>query len=338
VSLRAAASTASSPAARAAAAEILAAGGTAVDAVIAGFFAAAGERPNVLLAPAVALVGGTGAGGRAYDGRSAQPGLGAPRPRGFVEGATIPDAAYVSAPRTIAMLMLLHGHRGRTSLSVLARPGVSAADAQDEKSRAGLIRRVGASGVLALRSSEVARALITAGGAVAGGMLTERDLDEARPAEADAVTTTLPSGAGVLTSPWPAPDAAASGTEAVVACDGRGIVAAIAYAPTSAGVLVPELGITLARDAIPVLRGVTRLAPGTPLAAPAPIALLGRKGFWAALGVTGVATLRPEALEALASGQALESALAALRAHEAARVALAATSDGNLGRSAISEG
>ncbi len=123
-----------------------------------------------------------------------------------------------------------------------------------------------------------------------------------------------------------------------MACDGRGIVAAIAYAPTGAGVLVPELGVALARDAVPVLRGVTRVAPGTALEAPAPIALLGRKGFWAAVGLTGAAQLRPEALDGLAGGQALESALADLRAREDGRMALAATSDGRLGRSAFSEG
>lgn len=338
--IRAAASTASSAAARAAAAAIIEAGGTAVDAVIAGFLAAAGERPGVLLAPAVALVAGTGAGARAYDGRSAQPGLGLARPRGFVADAAIPDAAYAAAPRSIAMLLLLHGHRGRTSLSVLARDGVAAAEAQGEKARAGLIRRVGASGVLALRAAEVARPLLAAGGSVAGGMLTERDLEEARPAETDAVTTALglDAGANVFTSPWPPAEASPVGAEAIVACDGRGIVAAIAYAPIGAGVLVPELGVALARDAVPVLRGVTRVAPGTPLAAPAPIALLGRKGFWAAVGLTGVAHLRPEALAGLAGGQALESALAELRAREEGRTALAATSDGRLGRSAISEG
>ena len=336
--IRAAASTASSAAARAAAAAIIEAGGTAVDAVIAGFLAAAGERPGVLLAPAVALVAGTGAGARAYDGRSVQPGLGSARPRGFVADATIPEAAFASAPRSIAMLVLLHGHRGRTSLSVLARDGVAAAEAQGEKARAGLIRRVGASGVLALRSTEVARALLAAAGTVAGGTLTERDLEEARPAETDAVTTAIDSGANVFTSPWPSLEAPAVGAEAVVACDGRGIVAAIAYAPTVTGVIVPELGISLSRDAVPVLRGVTRLAPGTPLAAPAPIALLGRKGFWAAVGLTVIAHLRPEALEGLAGGQALETALAELRAREDGRTALAATSDGRLGRSALSEG
>ncbi len=335
--IRAAASTASSAAARAAAAAIIEAGGTAVDAVIAGFFAAAGERPGVLLAPAIALVAGTGAGARAYDGRSVQPGLGAARPRGFVADAAIPDAAFASAPRSIAMLVLLHGHRGRTSLSVLARDGVAAAEAQGEKARAGLIRRVGASGVLALRSAEVARELLAAAGSVAGGVLTERDLEEARPAETDAITTALASGANVFTSPWPSLAASAVAAEAVVACDGRGIVAAIAYVPTGAGVLVPELGVALARDAVPVLRGVTRVAPGTALEAPAPIALLGRKGFWAAVGLTGAAQLRPEALDGLAGGQALESALADLRAREDGRMALAATSDGRLGRAAFSE-
>ena len=336
--IRAAASSASSVAARAAAAAIIEAGGTAVDAVIAGFLAAAGERPGVLLAPAVALVAGTGAGARAYDGRSAQPGLGAARPRGFVEGAAIPEAAYAAAPRSIAMLVLLHGHRGRTSLSVLARDGVAAAEAQGEKARAGLIRRVGAAGVLALRAPEVARPLIAAAGTVAGGLLTERDLEEARPAETDAVTTTLASGASAFTVPWSPLAASAASAEAIVACDGRGIVAAIAYSPSSSGILVPELGVALARDAVPVLRGVTRVTPGTPLAAPAPIAILGRKGFWASIGLTGLAALRPESLDGLASGQAIETALAELRAQEDARAAVIATSDERLGRSAVSEG
>jgi len=336
--IRAAASSASSAAARAAAAAIIEAGGTAVDAVIAGFLAAAGERPGVLLAPAVALVAGTGAGARAYDGRSAQPGLGVARPRGFVAGAPIPEAAYAAAPRSIVMLVLLHGHRGRTSLSVLARDGIAAAEAQGEKARAGLIRRVGAAGVLALRASEVARPLLAAAGPVAGGLLTERDLEESRPAEAEAFTTALASGASAFTVPWSPPEASAGGAEAIVACDGRGIVAAIAYAPTGSGLLVPELGISLASDAVPVLRGITRVTPGTPLAAPAPIAILGRKGFWASIGLTGLARLRPEALDGLASGQAIETALAELRAQEDARAAVIATSDERLGRSAVSEG
>ena len=194
-----------------------------------------------------------------------------------------------------------------------------------------------ASGVLALRSSEIARHLLAAAGTVAGGLLTERDLEEARPADTDAIATMLPSGAQAFTPPWATPKGAAPGTEAVVACDGLGIIAAIAYAPVGLGVSVPELGIALARDAIPVLRGVTRVAPGTPLAAPAPIAILGRRGFWAAIGLAGGARLRPEALDPLASGQTIESALAELRGQEDGRTAFAATTDGRLGRSAISE-
>jgi gamma-glutamyltranspeptidase/glutathione hydrolase len=59
---------------------------SAVAAVAAGFFAAAGRHPGVLLAPLTLLVAGVGAGGRAFDGRLRQPGLGVKRPRGLLPG------------------------------------------------------------------------------------------------------------------------------------------------------------------------------------------------------------------------------------------------------------
>ncbi|HYP88320.1 MAG TPA: hypothetical protein VEQ59_09200, partial [Polyangiaceae bacterium] len=66
----------------AAAGEVLARGSTAIDAVIAGYFAAAGAYPGVLFGSVTVLLGGTGSGDRAFDGRVRQPGRNAKRPRG----------------------------------------------------------------------------------------------------------------------------------------------------------------------------------------------------------------------------------------------------------------
>jgi gamma-glutamyltranspeptidase/glutathione hydrolase len=62
------------PVCEAAAGVELAKGGTAIDAVLAGYFAAAGAYPGVLLGPVTLLLGGTGSGDRAFDGRVGQPG------------------------------------------------------------------------------------------------------------------------------------------------------------------------------------------------------------------------------------------------------------------------
>ena len=87
----------SDPAAEQAAQAALADGGGSIDAVIAGFFGAAGADPAVLLCPAVALLSGVGMGARCLDGRMVQPGRGVPRPRGFVAADEIPAGATVAA-------------------------------------------------------------------------------------------------------------------------------------------------------------------------------------------------------------------------------------------------
>jgi hypothetical protein len=330
--IRGAAAVATQPVAAEAAAALLEAGGSAADAIIAGFFAAAGARPDVLLAPAIALVAGAGAGARAFDGRARQPGLGAPRPRGYVDEASIPEGAHVAAPCSLPMIVLLHTYRGRATLSALARPGVLAAERAGAKARAALLRRAGDSGVLALRSPEVVRPLLAAGGPLSGGILTAMDLEEARPAEAEALATPIAEDTWVFTPPWPPEVEDAVAVEAIVACDARGIIAALAYAPARGGVAVPELELELGRGAIPVRRGVTRTAPGTPLPALAPVALLHRKGgFSAALALTGRGRVEATSLAALASGARAETALAELCA-ETGGAAIAAVSDGRAAR------
>jgi len=336
--IRGASTAASDVAAQSAAAAALDAGFSAVDAVIAGFFGAAGAHAGVLLAPAIALVAGTGVGARVFDGRAAQPGRGAARPRGFVDEASIPPAAHVAAPRSLGMLVLLHSYRGRASLSQLVRAGVAAAEKEGEKVRAGLLRKVGAAGVLALRSDDVVRALVAAGGPVAGGILTEQDLREALPAEEESRTTELEGGVQVVTPPFEPPEGI-SEAEVIVACDGRGVLAALSYVPAHAGIPVPELGLLLGRDAVPVRRGVTRVSPGTTLPVAAPIAIITRRGgFAAALGLPGRPLIEPSALDELARGAAVETVLTELRTRGGGQTAVGVVTDGRSARSVVTSG
>ena len=316
---------------------VLEAGGSAADAVIAGFFGAAGAHPGVLLGPAIALVAGAAVGARAFDGRSAQPGRGAARPRGFVDEASIPEAARFPVPRALAMLALLHTSAGRAKWRELVKPGALAADKAGAAKRAALLRSAGDLGVMALRTRDVERALVDRGGSVEGGTLTAEDLAEIRPENAGARISSIGDQVTVVSVPWDAPSGPESGSgleaEVVVACDGRGGVAALAYSPAREGISIDALELVVNLEAAPVRRGVTRLAPGTPLAAPGPIAILSRGGgFWVAVGLPGRGLIEPEALLDLSSGLAVETALADLRARAGSRAAFAALRDSRTAR------
>ncbi|AKT39834.1 hypothetical protein [Chondromyces crocatus] len=346
--IRGIAATASDGTAAEAAQNALTAGGSAADALIAGFLAAAGARPGVLLAPAIALVAGTGVGARVFDGRAAQPGLGAARPRGFVDAASVPHAARVAAPRTLGMLSLLHGYLGRTRMGELARNGILAATHAGATERAELIKQVGASGGATLQLRAVSRALLAAGGVIAGGTLTEDDLRENLPGSGDALTTELPGdpeGSDPITlvrSPFPA-GAEARPAEIIVACDGRGMLAALAYAPARLGVIVAELEIELGHDAVPVRRGVPRTTPGTVLPMATPIAVLQRGRFAAAVGLERLPGIDNRTLTSLTErltfetgwDASLETRLSELRLQTNARRALAAVRDGQNAKALI---
>jgi gamma-glutamyltranspeptidase/glutathione hydrolase len=283
---------ATDPAAEEGAAEAFEAGGNAVDAVIAGFLAAGGARPGVLLAPLAALVAGVGEGARCIDGRPVQPGRGAQRPRGFREGEAIPAAARAAAPRSLGALALLHASGASKALSTLARPAVARAKKADARSRASVIQAFVRHGAALWRLGEMSRPVVHAGGATAGGVLTEADL-AAPPADEPATFVKTPGGE-LLLPPWPAP-AEARRAHAVVAADPRGGVAALAFAPDEHGVEVPELELLLPGDAEPVRRGVPRVSPGTVRPAALPIAILRRpaEGWYAAVGAALASGLEP---------------------------------------------
>jgi gamma-glutamyltranspeptidase/glutathione hydrolase len=262
------------------AADALSAGGSAVDAVLAGLFAEAGADPAVLLGPVSILVFGAGAGIRAFDGRVRQPGLGGARPRGTRDGESAPDAASVAAPTSIQTVMLVHTMYGRVGLSTLVHGGVSNAKAAGAKERAALLGQIGRAGVAAMSRGSVVTALLAAGGPAAGGALTEADLLEARPRDLALSPAAEWPGATAYRVPWgsqvgSASDALRGVSEALVATDGWGMVALLSY-ERAPGLLVPELEVMLSLSGVPVRRGVPRTAPGTALPAAAPLAIVDR--------------------------------------------------------------
>lgn len=264
---------ASEPAAEQAATAILEEEGTAGEALIAGFLAASAVRPSALWSPVQVLISGPGTFARAFDGRARQPGLGLPRPRGVVGKASVPAAAHVAAPASLAALAVLHAYDATLPFQRLAGPALDLAKGQHAAERRALLTKVARLGPAALRAPVVMRALLAAAGRTEGGLLSERDLAEVRPESAASREVRLSGERGAWVVPWPAPAAPHRPVEVIVAADARGVLGALGYAPDDEGLAVPELGIVLARDAVVVRRGIPRVAPGEVLPAPAPLAI-----------------------------------------------------------------
>jgi hypothetical protein len=260
-----------------AAREVLAAG-NAVDAVVAGVLMAAAASPGVLLGPVQVLTGGVGAGLLAIDGRVRQPGLDAPRPRGFLAGEAIPEAARVGVPGLPAALATALASLGSLTLLRAAGPALAWARPRSPE-RARLLEAIARHGAPAMAEDAVAVELITVAGRAARGLLTPEDLAAARPIVTRCEERLL-GASGVLTAPWRSETPCDGATAHVVAAaDGRGMVAIACYEVHLDGVAVPALGLLAPRLAAPVLRGQPRVAPGEPRVAAAPIALRARQGL-----------------------------------------------------------
>lgn len=299
-----------------AATNVLADGGTALDAVTAGFLAASAERAGVLLSPVQILVAGPGVGARAFDGRMRQPGLGAPRPRGFVRGKPIPPAAYAGAPASLAALAVAHAHDSVLGLGRLCRPAIESARERSADGRAHVLSRFASHGAAVLRDGSIAGPLLAAAGRVPGGLLTEEDLIAVRPAtEAPREIGPLSKNRRVLLPPWQS----LLGTtgrlcEIIAAGDRRGVLAVLAYTPDDDGVPVPELGLTIPRDAVPVMRGIPRTSPGTPCPAPKPLGLILEDSFpLVALGARSTQTPHEGGWPAIAEPDVIQPMLEELK-------------------------
>jgi gamma-glutamyltranspeptidase/glutathione hydrolase len=252
--------------------------GNAMDAVVAGVLIAAAESPGVLLGPVQLLVGGAGAGLIAIDGRVRQPGLGAPRPRGFLASEAVPDAARVGVPALPGALATALASLGTLSLRRAARPAIEWARARSPE-RAQLIEAFARRGAPALAEDAVAGELTATAGRSARGLLTAEDLAAVRPDVVRCADDSL-GPSGILGVPWRGGEALdASFTHVVAAADGRGMVAVACYEVPFDGVAVSALGIIAPRTAAPVLRGQMRVVPGKPRAAASPIALRAHRGI-----------------------------------------------------------
>lgn len=249
--------------------------GNAVDAVVTAVLVAAAESPSVLLGPVQLLVGGAGAGLMAIDGRVRQPGLGVPRPRGVVAGATVPLPARVGVPGLPAALAIALASLGSISMSKAAGPAVERARARSAE-RGATLRSLARRGAAAMTDDAIADELTAVAGRAAGGTITREDLNALRPG---VITCEDPGDEGIVYVPWASAGADASTTHVVAAADARGRVAVACYEAPLDGLPVPHLGLVLPAFASPVMRGETRVRPGEPCPCSAPIALRARKGL-----------------------------------------------------------
>ena len=278
------------PACEAAASEMLAKGATAIDAVLAGYFAAAGAYPAVLLGPVTLLLGGTGSGDRAFDGRVRQPGKNAKRPRGTLPGEEPPQAARVGVPCSVPALAVAVGYGAQSSLGRLVQSGIALARERGAERRAAVLSRVGEVGALAFSEPEVSRALVRAFGAPSGGLLTPADF--ARPEGLDVPAVRRDAR---LAAPWSSEATApfVRGTT-VSAVDVNGLFVAAAFECQPEALYVEELELSAPLLATPTLRAVPRATPSAPIAAAAPLwidydALGSAYELWASPGARKVA-------------------------------------------------
>jgi hypothetical protein len=279
-----------------AAREVLARG-NAVDAVVAGVLMAAAESPGVLLGPLQLLAGGAGAGLIAVDGRVRQPGLGAPRPRGFLPTEPVPEAARVGVPFLPAAAAAVVASLGAGTLLRAAGPALAWARSRAPE-RAGVLEAIARRGAPALAEEAVSAELRAVAGRAAHGLLMPADLSGV-PAVTRCEERSL-GPSGLLVAPWRAEGVDASSAHVVAAADGRGLVAIACYEAPVEGVAIPALGLVAPRTAAPVLRGQPRVAPGVPRPAASPIALRARGGVVEfALGIAAAADA-DTALDAMA--------------------------------------
>jgi hypothetical protein len=178
----------------------------------------------------------------------------------------------VAVPASLGLLALLHAHDGKTGFQRLAAPAVDLASEMGAEPRSALLARIGRKGASALREPATARPLLAVAGRSESGLLSERDLAEVRP-ESRIPRETEMGDRRALAVPWAPPEAPHRLAEVIAAADAHGVLAVLAYSPDDEGLAVPELGVTLSRDAEVVKRGIPRVAPGQPIPCPAPIVL-----------------------------------------------------------------
>jgi gamma-glutamyltranspeptidase/glutathione hydrolase len=255
-------------------------GGDAVGAVVAGFFAAAGDAPGVLFAPLGLMVAHVGVGVRAFDGRQRQPGIGQRRARGLAPDDPVPVAARVAAPGGIAALLVGLRYGRSVPLSRIISGGVSLAKKAGCQRRADVLEQIQRLGAAALAAPGIARPLIHLAGPSEGGALGLGDLELIpeldHPARSVGSLRVAPWSADppdLMQTPQSEWDAQAARQHGLCACDPGGGVAALCYDHAISGLRVEALELMLPLNAVPARRGVPRVAPGRFLPAPTPLSI-----------------------------------------------------------------
>jgi hypothetical protein len=294
------------PVAAEAAEDILLGGGSALGAVAAGFFAAAGAHSGVLLSPMTLIAAGGGLGARAFDGRCRQPGLGTKRPRGFRDDDEIPAAARVAVPAAVTAVVIALAYDEQARVGRLLKPAIRRARDSGADARAEILERVRSVGAGAVGEASFSRALLHVAGESGGGVLTSTDLRSIENVDS-AARITERDGARWVTAPWAddVPDTVSEelGTgHAICAIDVRGLFAVLSYRRVREGVLIDEMELDAPPIATPVLRGVTRVAPGSSIPSPAPIAIRIDAGGLPLEVIAAPSAARPTA-EALANAK-----------------------------------
>ena len=276
MAIRAAAASTHAPAAEAATQAFLVEGAdapaTAIDAVLAGVLALAARHPAVLLSSGTILLGGTGEGLLAIDGRARQPGLSAPRPRGFTDPAAVPDAAKVAAPLFPAALVLAHAGRGVRTRTAMLNVGLAAARATGsvDEARVESLRSFGREGAAILRGGPIREALLATAARSVGGTLTREDLDALRGELVNARLENIGARRWAR-APWSIDDAPAGELAIVAACDSHGAVAIASVLIPTFTLPLADVGLSVPLLAHAVLRNVTREPASAPIALAAPI-------------------------------------------------------------------
>lgn len=290
------------PVAEQAASESLLSGGTALGAVLSGFFASAGATSGVLLGSVSILVAGVGSGARCFDGRLRQPGLGVKRPRGFRDEDPIPDAAFIAVPSAMSAIAVALAYDEDRSLSSVVRYGIQQAQRVGADARAELLKIVRGAGAGAFSHAAFMRPLLHLGGPSEGGNLTSTDF-AAIPTDLDVPASPHPERSEWVEVPWAVDGASVASNSSgvqltVLAFDVRGVAAAISFQRAKDGISFDTLELEAPRAAVPVLRGVSRVAPGERIPCAVSMAIQFEAGRpIAVVASPGVARLGAEQLE-----------------------------------------
>ncbi|HTM43717.1 MAG TPA: hypothetical protein VL137_02110 [Polyangiaceae bacterium] len=266
---------ASDPDVEAAGQLVLAETRSAIASVVHSYFYAAGLFPGVLLSPVVFVTATGGGDARIFDGRLRQPGLGARRPRGFLPNQEIPDAAKLATPvGTQAALVALAYDKSLTP-SAAVKAGVVVARKAGARRRMRVMERIAAAGVSAFSESVVAHPLLAVGAASQGGMLTLSDLRQVCAVDQPATLLAKRGEEFEMGAQWQlgnfAKEKGRSVALVVCAADAHGRFAGFFCRQAMKGIAIDELELLAPFAAVPVIRSVTRVTPGSALACDLPL-------------------------------------------------------------------